>query len=70
MGIQEIITYVILLVCILWVGRRIYHSFKEVKDSDNPCAHCASGCDLKRMMEEKQQQCKDKSKKKKKSCCG
>lgn len=67
---QEIITYLILSACVLWVGKRIYQSIKQAKEEDNPCAHCASGCDLKRMMEEKQRQCKDKSRKKKKSCCG
>lgn len=70
MELQEIIISVIFLACIIWVGNHIYHYFRQVKDDDNPCAHCATGCDLKRMMEEKQQQCKDKSKKKKKSCCG
>ncbi len=67
---QEIIIYIILLACVLWIGRHIRQSARQMKEDDNPCAHCASGCDLRRMMEEKQQRCKEKSKKKKKSCCG
>ncbi len=67
---QEIIIYVILSACVLWVGKRIHKSIKQMKEDDDPCAHCASGCDPKRMMEAKRRQCKDKSREKKKSCCG
>lgn len=43
--------------------------FRRVKENDNPCASCASGCELKDMMEKKQKECSSKKKNTKKNCC-
>lgn len=40
--------------------------FRRVKENDNPCASCASGCELKDMMEKKQKECSSKKKNTKK----
>ncbi len=37
--------------------------FRRVKENDNPCASCASGCELKDMMEKKRKECSSKKKK-------
>lgn len=66
---QDFIVYVIVALCLVWVGLRVYRSVRQVKEGDNPCAHCDSACELKRMFEEKQRQCGKEVKKNRKSCC-
>ena len=66
---QDIIVYVIVALCVVWIALRVYHSIRGAKKGDNPCAHCDSACDLKRMFEEKQRQCGKGMKNFRKSCC-
>lgn len=70
MTTQEWIVALIVLLCLVEVGRRIIRFFRSTKRKQNPCANCTTGCDLKRMFDEKQQECKANSKKNKKKCCG
>ena len=37
----------ILLLCIVRIGQSIYSFFRGVKEKRNPCANCATGCELK-----------------------
>ena len=70
MSTQEWIVAVIVLLCAIEVGRRIIRFFFFAKNDDNPCANCAGGCDLKRMLDEKQHKCKGELKDNNKKCCG
>lgn len=72
MNWQSIIVGIIVLFCLFEIIRRTLKFFRSAKANDNPCASCASGCDLKRMFDEKQQDCRSKQKKgsNKKKCCG
>lgn len=40
--------------------------FRRVKENDNPCASCASGCELKDMMDKKRKECSSKKKRQRK----
>lgn len=44
--------------------------FRRTKENGNPCANCVTGCDLKRLMDEKHAECSATKKEKKKKCCG
>lgn len=67
---QEIIVGIIVLLCAIEIVRRIIRFFRSTKDSKNPCANCTTGCDLKRMLDEKQQLCKSGQTPPDKKCCG
>ena len=60
---QEIVTLLIAIVCIGWVILRTVRTFGEVKNNNNPCSHCATGCSLQAEMRKKQQECKEKQEK-------
>lgn len=69
MSLQEIIVIAIVFFCVNYVGVRLLNYFRSIKNNDNPCAGC-SGCDLRRMMDQKKKECKEKNpKENKKSCC-
>lgn len=70
MTTQEWIVAFIVLLCLVEVRRRVIRFFRSTKRKQNPCANCTTGCDLKRMFDEKQQECKGNDKKNKKKCCG
>lgn len=70
MTIQEWIVALIVLLCVIEVGRRILRFFRSAKNNANPCANCAGGCDMKRMFDEKQQKCRENQKKGNKKYCG
>lgn len=68
MSVQDWIVILIVLFCVAVAGRWIVRFFRSVKNNENPCANCATGCDLKRALEEKQKACKkDLTEKSKKS---
>lgn len=67
---QEIVVGIIVLACLVEVVRRMIRFFRSAKNNENPCVNCATGCDLKRMLDEKQQQCKSEQKPSDKKCCG
>lgn len=69
MNIQEIIAILIGISCIIWVGTRIYRTFSGIKDLNDPCSHCVSGCELRNKLKEKQRSCNKKQGMTKKSCC-
>ena len=39
----------ILLLCIVRIGQRVYAFFMKVKEKRNPCENCATGCELKQL---------------------
>lgn len=69
-GVQEIIVIAVVCFCLSFVGRRLFLFFKGTASGKNPCANCASGCELRRILEEKKQECIKNQHKKKKNCCG
>jgi hypothetical protein len=70
MTIQDWIVALIVLLCAIEIGRRIVRFFRPAKNDDNPCANCVSGCDLKRLSDEKPQIYRKDQKKGNKKCCG
>lgn len=67
---QEWVVAILLLLCVVRIGMSVYSFFRCTKEKGNPCASCASGCDIKRLYDEKRDECRKGSKKAKKSCCG
>ena len=59
---QEWVVALLLLLCAVRIGMSIYSFFHRVKENGNPCDSCASGCELKDMMEKKQKECSSKKK--------
>lgn len=59
----------ILLLCIVRIGQRVYAFFMKVKEKRNPCKNCATGCELKQLYEKKRLECSDGKKEIKKKCC-
>ena len=60
MNWQEWVVGLLIVLCVARILYGIYLFFRRVKESDNPCASCASGCELKDMMEKKQKECSSK----------
>lgn len=56
----------ILLLCIVRIGQSIYSFFRGVKEKRNPCANCATGCELKNLYEKKRSECSEERKETKK----
>ena len=48
---QEWVVALLLLLCAVRIGMSIYSFFHRVKENDNPCDSCASGCELKNVVE-------------------
>ena len=67
MNWQEWVVGLLIVLCVARILYGIYLFFRRVKENDNPCASCASGCELKDMMEKKQKECSSKKKNTKKS---
>lgn len=70
MNWQQWVVALLLLLCAVRIGWGFYTFFRRTKKSDNPCANCVTGCDLKRLMDDKRAECGTKKKDKKKNCCG
>ena len=62
MNWQEWVVGLLIVLCVARILYGIYLFFRRVKENDNPCASCASGCELKDMMEKKQKECSSKKK--------
>ena len=65
---QEWVVSLLIIVCSLRIVYGIYTFFLRAKKNDNPCASCASGCELKRQLDKKQDVCKNERKTLKKNC--
>ena len=50
---QEWVVALLLLFCAVRIGMSIYSFFHRVKENDNPCDSCASGCELKNLYDKK-----------------
>ena len=66
MNWQQWAVAILLLLCIVRIGWGIYAFFRRTKENGNPCANCVTGCDLKRLMDEKRAECSATKKEKKK----
>ncbi len=69
-GWQEWVVGLLIVLCVVRVAYGILRFFRRAKSGENPCASCASGCELKRQLDKKQQECKATQKPPKKNCCG
>ena len=67
---QEWVVALLIVLCVARMVYGIYNFFRSTKNNENPCASCASGCELKRQLDKKQQECKVTKKHPKKNCCG
>lgn len=73
MSWQDWVVAVIILLCVIELFRRVLRFFRPSKENESPCSNCPTGCELKRMMDEKQRDCSKNSKnhkKENKNCCG
>ena len=66
MNWQEWVVGLLIILCVARILYGIYVFFRRVKENDNPCASCASGCELKDMMEKKRKECSSKKKRQRK----
>lgn len=66
MDYQDIIVILVGIGCLLWIGVRIYRSFKSVGGNGDPCANCPTGCELHQKLQEKRRTCEKKSRRKQK----
>lgn len=66
MNWQEWVVGLLIILCVSRILYGIYVFFRRVKENDNPCASCASGCELKDMMEKKRKECSSKKKRQRK----
>ena len=48
---QECVVAVLLVLCVIRIVYGIYNFFRRTKNNENPCANCASGCELKRQLD-------------------
>ena len=44
MNVQDFILIIILLVCIIWIVKRIILCYKQISKENNPCKGCGCGC--------------------------
>lgn len=70
MNWQEWTVAFLLLLCGVYLVRWGYTFFVRTRKKENPCAGCTTGCELKRLYEEKRASCSKERKVPKKKCCG
>ena len=44
MNIQDFILIIILLICIVWIVKRIILCYKQISRENDPCKGCGCGC--------------------------
>lgn len=60
MNWQEWVVGILVVLCVLRLIYSVRLFFRRAKNDDNPCANCASGCELKELMEKRKQECRTK----------
>lgn len=70
MSWQEWVAGLLIILCVARIIYGTFLFFRRVRKGDNPCESCVSGCELKRMLDEKKHDCGKKQKPSKKNCCG
>jgi len=58
MELQQIIVLVIVFLCVVWVGARIFLYFRKIRNNENPCAGCGSDCSIKSLRTNQKYNCK------------
>lgn len=56
---QECVVVLLLLLCAVRISQNIYIFFRRAKDKKNPCANCATGCELKQLYDKKRAGCSE-----------
>lgn len=69
-GWQEWVVALLVIVCVVRIGFTVRTFFHRAKKNENPCASCASGCELKNQLDKKKLECKENKSSGKKKCCG
>lgn len=67
---QNWVVALVLLLCVIRIGQRIYIFFRRIKEKRNPCENCATGCELKQLYDKKRAECSGVRKETQKKCCG
>lgn len=67
---QSWVVALVLLLCVIRIGQRIYSFYRTIKEKRNPCENCATGCELKELYDKKRAECSGARKETKKKCCG
>lgn len=67
---QEWVVALLIVACVARVVLGIRSFFYRARKKENPCASCASGCELKNQFDKKRQECKESQPSPKKNCCG
>lgn len=67
---QEWVIALLLLLCVIRIGMSVYAFFRRAKEGGNPCDTCATGCDLKQLLDEKRAECGKGRKKRRKVAAG
>ena len=67
---QDWVVALLIIACVVRIALSMRTFFRNTKENKNPCASCASGCELKNLYDKKRAECSGVTKKKKKSCCG
>ena len=70
MNWQEWVVGLLIVLCVVRLVYSLRLFFRRARNNDNPCANCASGCELKDMMEKRKDECREKKRSTKKNCCG
>ncbi len=70
MDFQQVVVVLVGIGCVLWIGMRIYRTFKGMRGRNDPCADCPTGCELYRQLRDKRKHCEKNEPENRKSCCG
>ena len=56
---QDWVVVLLIIACVVRIALSMRTFFRNTKENKNPCASCASGCELKNQFDKKQQQCRN-----------
>lgn len=68
-GWQEWVVALLVAICVVRISYTVRVFFNRAKKNDNPCASCASGCELKNQLDRKKLKCNESKLPSKKNCC-
>jgi hypothetical protein len=68
MNLQDIIVYLILAGCLVWICFRIYHIISASRRNESMCNCCSCGCSRSKRGTVRHEECENNQDKDKKSC--
>lgn len=54
---QTLIVYLIVALCFLAAGWRMFQSFKQIRRNESPCSGCTSECALRNLTSQRHPEC-------------